>query len=89
MDKKRRSYIGLWIVLGIAAAASLVFTVLFTLLDSVSGGVIIDWMFRLGETLPYLVVAQKGLVFALGLLLVTAPVLLVGVLVWLVSERRA
>lgn len=89
MDKKRRSYIGLWIVLGIAAAASLAFTVLFTLLDSVSGGVIIDWMFRLGETLPYLVVAQKGLVFALGLLLVTAPVLLVGILVWLVSEHRA
>ena len=42
---------------------------------------IIDWMFWLGQTLPYLVVQQKALVFVIGLLLVLTPVLLVAVLV--------
>ena len=89
MQKRKRGHFGAWLVAGIALAAVFVFTVLFVLLDSVSGGVIIDWMFWLGQTLPYLVVQQKALVFVIGLLLVLTPVLLVAVLVYRVSERRA
>lgn len=70
-------------------ASAFVFTILFVLLDSISAGVIIDWLFWMGETLPYLVVQQKALVFIVGLLLIVVPLLLAVVVVYRVSERRA
>lgn len=89
VQKRKRGHFGAWLVAGIAMGAVFIFTILFVLLDSVSGGVIIDWLFWLGQTLPYLVVQQKALVFIVGLLLVLTPVLLVAILVYRMSERRA
>ena len=89
MRKSRKGRFNWWLAAGITLASAFVFTILFVLLDSISAGVIIDWLFWMGETLPYLVVQQKALVFIVGLLLIVVPLLLAVVVVYRVSERRA